>query len=162
MLDEINRTILQTLQEDARTPTSEIARQVGITPTAVRARIRKLEAAGLIRGYKVRLDPAGLSLKLLAYLFVRTSEPEGGGEETAEALARVPEVQEVHHLAGDDCYVLKVRVRDTRALARLLRERIESVPRVTGTRTMVVIETIKETGRLPLPGGLGGKGLSAA
>src|SRR3712207_4139121 len=154
MLDEINRTILHTLQEDARTPTSDIARQVGITPTAVRARIRKLEAAGLIRGYKVRLDPVGLSLKLLAYLFVRTSEPEGGGE-TAEALARIPEAQEVHHLAGDDCYVLKVRVRDTRALARLLREKIESVPRVTGTRTMVVIETIKETARLPLPGGLG-------
>jgi Lrp/AsnC family leucine-responsive transcriptional regulator len=74
-----------------------------------------------------------------------------GERETAQRLADLPEVQEVHHIAGEDCYLVKVRARDTEALGRLLRERFGAVPSVRSTRTTIVLETVKESSRLPLP-----------
>ncbi|HEX8034955.1 MAG TPA: Lrp/AsnC ligand binding domain-containing protein, partial [Ktedonobacterales bacterium] len=70
--------------------------------------------------------------------------------ETGEELARIPEVQEVHHVAGEDCYLVKVRVANTEALGRLLRERFGVIPTVRSTRTTVVLTTIKETATLPI------------
>jgi ATPase subunit of ABC transporter with duplicated ATPase domains len=67
-----------------------------------------------------------------------------------EVLAGRPEVQELHHVAGEDCYLVKVRVADTAELGRLLREKVGVIGSVRSTRTTIVLETIKETGRLPL------------
>ncbi|MFP5286374.1 MAG: Lrp/AsnC ligand binding domain-containing protein, partial [Thermoanaerobaculia bacterium] len=86
---------------------------------------------------------------LLAYVAVRTDE-RVGDECAGERLARIPEVQEVHHVAGEDCYLLKVRVRDAKALGRLLQERIKAVEPVRSTRTTVVLDTLRETSLLPL------------
>src|SRR5215204_574264 len=119
MIDEIDRQILNILQQNARTSNAEIARQVGMAPSAVLERIRKLETRGVIRGYEARIDPEALGLNLLAFVFVRADDI--GGASTGEALARIPEVQEVHHIAGEDCYLAKVRIRDAKTLARLLR-----------------------------------------
>jgi Lrp/AsnC family leucine-responsive transcriptional regulator len=69
---------------------------------------------------------------------------------SANALARVPEVLEVHHVAGDDCYLLKVRTRDAEHLGQLLRTQISSVPSVISTRTTIVLETVKESARIPI------------
>jgi DNA-binding Lrp family transcriptional regulator len=69
---------------------------------------------------------------------------------TAEQLAHIPEVQELHHIAGEDCFVLKVRVPDAKSLGRLLRERIGTLPTVRSTRTTVVLETVRESGLFPL------------
>jgi Lrp/AsnC family transcriptional regulator, leucine-responsive regulatory protein len=80
---------------------------------------------------------------------VRTDE-RVGDECAGERLARIPEVQEVHHVAGEDCYLLKVRVKDAKALARLLQERIKAVEPVRATRTTVVLDTLRETSLLPL------------
>lgn len=69
---------------------------------------------------------------------------------TGRLLAAVPEVLEVHHIAGEDCYLLKVRAEDTESLGRLLRERFGRIRAVFSTRTTIVLETVKETGRLPV------------
>lgn len=149
MIDETDRQILSILQQNARTSNAEIARQVEMAPSAVLERIRRLEARGVIQGYEARINPEALGLNLLAFVFVRST---GFDEEakTAELLAGIPEVMEVHDIAGEDCFLLKVRSPDAKALGRLLRERIASTGSVHSTRTTIVLETIREESRLPL------------
>jgi Lrp/AsnC family leucine-responsive transcriptional regulator len=142
--------ILSLVQSNARISNAEIARQVGMAPSAILERLRKLEARGVVRGYETRLDPHPLGLGLLAFVFVRSDERLNDGE-TAARLAEIPEAQEVHHVAGEDCYLVKVRAADPEALGRLLRERFGSIPSVRSTRTTIVLGTVKESGQLPLP-----------
>lgn len=152
MIDGHDRTILAILQENARTSNAEIARRMGMAPSAVYERIRKLEDRGVIGGYAARVDPKAAELGLLAYIFVR-SDDSAGEDDAARVLAALPEVQEVHHVAGEDCFLVKVRTRDTDALGALLRDRVKCIPSVRATRTTIVLDTIKESATLPLDGG---------
>ncbi len=81
---------------------------------------------------------------------MRTEERVGAGT-IGKELARIPEVQELHHVAGEDCYLVKVRVPDTEGLSRLLRERFGRLKGVRNTRSTIVLSTVKETMALPLP-----------
>jgi Lrp/AsnC family leucine-responsive transcriptional regulator len=149
MIDDIDLQILNILQQNARTSNAEIARQVEMAPSAVLERIRRLEARGVIQGYEVRINPEALGQNLLAFVFVRSADFDSDLK-TAEVLAAIPEVLEAHHIAGDDCYLLKVRTRDAKALGRLLRERIGATGSVQSSRTTIVLETLREGSRLPL------------
>ena len=149
MIDDMDRRIMRIMQEDGRVSNAEVARQVGMAPSATLERIRKLEERGLILGFAARLNPEPLGQALLAYVFVQTEE-RVWQRGTGEALAQIPEVQEVHHIAGEDCFLVKVRARDTAALARLLRERFGAIETVRSTRTTIVLNTVKETITLPL------------
>ncbi len=149
MLDSIDQLILKIVQEDGRVTNADLARQVGLTPSAVLERVRKLEGRGVIQGYEARLNPRALGAGLLAFVFVRAEE-RLASQETGRFLASIPEVQEVHHIAGEDCYLVKVRVADTEALGRLLRERFGDSPTVRSTRTTIVLSTVKESARVPL------------
>ncbi len=149
LLDPTDAAILALLQENARIANAEIARRVDMAPSAVYERIRKLEERGVIAGYEARLGAKQLGYGLVAFVFVRTAD-RPGQTSTGEELAQLPEVLEVHHVAGEDCFLLKVRAADTEALGRLLRERIGAVRSVTSTRTTIVLETVKDTSRLPL------------
>jgi Lrp/AsnC family leucine-responsive transcriptional regulator len=149
MIDATDREILNILQQSARVSNAEIARQVRMAPSAVLERIRKLEARGVIKGYEARIDPEALGLSLLAYIFVRTNDL-GDELHTSDALARIDEVQEVHHIAGEDCFLVKVRTRDARSLGRLLRDRFAATGGVISTRTTIVLETLHESARLPI------------
>ena len=150
MNDDIDRQIVNIIQRDARISVAEIARQLGMAPSGILERIRKLEARGVIRGYEARLDPQALGRGLLAFVFVRADERVGSGA-TGELLAAIPDVQEVHHIAGEDCYLVKVRVENTEALARLLRDSFGALDAVRSTRTTIVLTTLKETATLPVP-----------
>ncbi len=149
MIDSVDKKILDIIQRDARIANAEIARQVGLAPSAVLERMRKLEERGIIKGFATQLDPAHVGFGLLAFVFVRTNEC-GEGEGTDEQLAEIPEVLEVHDVAGEDSYLLKVRAENPEDLARLLREKLKALPNVLSTRTTVVLHTVKETGQLPL------------
>ena len=111
MIDETDRLILELLQDNARISQADVARAVGLAPSAVLERMRKLEARGTIRGYAALLDPHVLDQRMLAFVAVQ-SEEAPGDDSVARALAQCPEVLELHHVAGDDCYLLKVRARD--------------------------------------------------
>jgi Lrp/AsnC family leucine-responsive transcriptional regulator len=148
-LDDVDLNILSILQENARTTQADIAKAVGLAPSAVLERLRKLEARGAIREYVARIDPHVANRALLAFVAVRTSE-YGPEQRSAQALAQIPEVLEIHHVAGEDCFFLKVRAKDAEHLGQLLRTRIAAVPGVTSTRTTIVLETVKETARVPL------------
>jgi Lrp/AsnC family leucine-responsive transcriptional regulator len=132
------------LQANGRISNAEIARQIQMAPSAVLERIRKLEERGVIRGYAARLDEAVLGCGLLAFILVRTDSGAWQAE-TAEKLAALPEVQEVHHIAGEDCFLVKVRCKDTAALGALLRDRFQRIGTVRSTRTTIVLDTVKET-----------------
>jgi Lrp/AsnC family leucine-responsive transcriptional regulator len=149
MIDEIDLQILNILQRNARTSNAEIARQVEMAPSAVLERIRRLEAKGVLQGYEARINPEALGLPILAFVFVRSTDFDGEAR-TAALLSEIPEVLEAHHIAGEDCFLLKVRARDTKSLGRLLRDRIGSTGAVESTRTTIVLETVREGARLPL------------
>jgi Lrp/AsnC family leucine-responsive transcriptional regulator len=148
-LDRRDRAILRLLQGHARMANVEIARRVGLAPSAALERIRRLEQRGLLRGYEARLDAAALGLGVVAFVFVRTREPVRA-RRIERQMARLSEVLELHHIAGEDCFLVKVRTTDTGALSRLLREKIGAIAGVVATRTTIVLETQKETGCLPL------------
>jgi Lrp/AsnC family leucine-responsive transcriptional regulator len=148
-LDRRDRAILRLLQGHARMANVEIARRVGLAPSAALERIRRLEQRGLLRGYEARLDAAALGLGVVAFVFVRTREPVRA-RRIERQMARLSEVLELHHIAGEDCFLVKVRTTDTAALSRLLREKIGAIAGVVATRTTIVLDTQKETGRLPL------------
>lgn len=148
-IDEVDARILEILQENARTTQSDIAKAIGLAPSAVLERIRKLEAKGIVREYVAHVDPHVCNRALLAYVAVRTNE-YGVEQPSAKALAAIPEVLEIHHVAGEDCFLLKVRARDAEHLGQMLRRQIGNVPGVTSTRTTIVLETVKETSRVPI------------
>ena len=149
-LDPIDLQILDQLQANAREAQVDIARAVGLAPSAVLERIRKLEARGVVKGYGAQVNPKALGLGLLAFVAVRSDEVTSD-QGIAKALAECAEVLEVHHVAGDDCYLIKVRARDAEHLGQLLRTRFGGIPGVRSTRTTIVLETVKETSRLPVP-----------
>ena len=149
MIDSTDREILSIVRENARISNVEIARKVGMAPSAILERLRKLEARGVIAGYEARLSPKALGLGLLAFVFVKADD-RPGSEGSGQALSAIPEVLEVHHVAGEDCFLVKVRTEDTESLGRLLRERFGAIPSIRSTRTTIVLNTVKETAQLPV------------
>ena len=94
----------------------------------------------MIQGYSTRIDPKQVGLGLTVFVFVRTSSCNTGLE---KELSAIPEVLEVHDVAGEDCFLLKIRAKDTDHLGRLLREKIKPIPHVENTRTTVVLIHLK-------------------
>lgn len=156
MIDEKDANILSIIQDNARITNVEIARRVDLAPSAVLERLRKLERAGVIRAYETRIAPAAIGLGLMAFIFVRAAE-RVGGIHIGERLAKIPGVLEVHSVAGEDCYLLKVRTADTAGLTHLLRDKLGAIAQIQSTRTTIVLDTLKETALLPIPGTPGGK-----
>lgn len=153
-IDKKDHKILSIIQSNARLSNAEISRRVGLAPSAVLERIRKLEDRGVIDGYRPKINPQAVNLGLLAFVFVRVEELPGK-DTTGQELSKIPEVLEVHHVAGEDCYLTKVRTSNTEALGQLLRGKFGALPTVRSTRTTIVLNTVKEDSRLPLGNGEG-------
>jgi Lrp/AsnC family leucine-responsive transcriptional regulator len=149
-LDQVDREILGLLQGNARISNADIARELSMAPSAVLERVKKLEQKNTILQYTTRLNPSALHQNLLAYVFIKASDVIGCND-TASALAAIPEVQEVHHVAGDDCYLVKVRTFDSASLMELMRNSIGKIPNILSTRTTIVLETVKEQQQLVIP-----------
>jgi len=148
-MDETDLKILALIQPNAFLTNNEIAKKVRMAPSAVLERIKKLEQKGVIEGYPTRITPAALELNLLAYIFIKTSEGPGNAS-VAKQLIKIPDVLELHHIAGEDCYLAKVRAKDPLSLIHLMREKFKN-PNILSTKTTIVLETLKETNQLPIP-----------
>ena len=149
-LDKIDLNILKLLQTNARISNVDLARELNMAPSGVLERVKKLEQKQVIRQYTVRLNPAPLQQKLLAFIFMRAADGLGCST-TGKELATIPEVQEVHHIAGEDCYLIKVRTADSASLMELMRTRFSKLPNILSTRTTIVLETVKEEQQLIIP-----------
>jgi Lrp/AsnC family leucine-responsive transcriptional regulator len=148
-MDETDLTILSLLQPNSFLTNTELSKKIGMAPSAVLERIKKLEQKGIIEGYPTRIKPEAVDLTLLAFIFVKTSEGPGNAS-VAKQLAKLPEVLELHHIAGEDCYIVKVRTKNPQSLIHLMREKFK-IPNLLSTKTTIVLETLKETNQLPIP-----------
>ena len=149
-LDAVDRQILREMQENARISNVEMAKKLEMAPSAMLERVKKLELKKVITRYTTCIDPVALDQKLLAFIFIKAADG-WGADETGEALARMPEVQEVHHIAGEDCYLIKVRTTDSASLMKLMRKGFSNLPNIISTKTIIVLETVKEEQKLVIP-----------
>ena len=158
MIDEIDAQILDLLQADGRMSNAAIAEQVGLTTSTVFERIKKMEKRGIIQRYVAIVDPDLLGKSITA--FIRLIIGTAPGEDyaackqdfVAQCLAE-PDILECHSVAGEECYLLKVRVANTGELEKLL-ERIRTYAMVTRSTSSIVMSTFKEDMRIATDGGV--------
>lgn len=142
-LDKIDLQILRLMQDNGRINNADIARELGMAPSGILERVKKLEQKNVILKYSAKINPAAVGQKLLAFIFIKANDGLGSAQ-TAQALADIPEVQEVHDIAGDDGYLVKVRTQDSASLVDLIRNSFGQVPNIVSTRTTIVLDTAKE------------------
>lgn len=147
MIDEIDIKILNIIQTNGRLSNAELARKLAMAPSGILERVKKLEKKGIIAAYEVRLDPAALGLNITAYIHILSSDTVGSTE-VGRRLAIIPELLEVHWIAGDYNYLVKTRLRTAADLTGLLKK-FGMIPGLRDTRTTLVLETLKETQDIP-------------
>jgi Lrp/AsnC family leucine-responsive transcriptional regulator len=118
-IDETDARILEILQRDGRESYAEVGQAVGMSGPSVHERVKKLEAAGVIRGYSALVDPTLLGYGVLAFIFIKQVPGTIATDMTGDFVG-IDEIEECHHLAGEADYLLKVRATDTRHLERVL------------------------------------------
>ncbi len=150
-MDTLDIKALEALQSSGRESWAGLGEMLGMTGPAAAERVRRLEERGIIRRYTAVVDPQAVGVGLAAFVAVSLDRPR----DRAALLTRVkalPEVQECHHVAGEDDFLLKIRCRDTADLERLLTDELKSIGGVVRTRTTVVLRTLKETTAVPVSG----------
>lgn len=148
-LDQIDRTILEVLGQDGRISVADLARRVGLSKSPTQARLRRLEAEGVITGYRALMDPIQLGLDHVAFVEVRLDDTREAALAAFNAkIAQVPEIEEAHLIAGNFDYLLKVRTQDMARYRAVLAEKISTLPHVAGTSTYVAMQAVKEGGPL--------------
>jgi Lrp/AsnC family transcriptional regulator, leucine-responsive regulatory protein len=151
-LDFIDNKLLDALQQDGRMSVTELSKRVNLSPTPCTLRIRKLEDAGVIRGYNVRISPQALGISLLVFVTVKL---RGTDEATLRAfnaaVKPVKQILECHMTGGGFDYLLKLRVNDMVEYRQILGGVIGELPMVEGTHSYFVMEEVKETTLLAIP-----------
>ncbi len=147
-LDETDLQILGLLQDDCRTPLARIGEAVGLSAPAVLERIKKLEAAGVVLGYRALLDARRLGLDITAFIGVLITHPDRIAD-FERKVAALDDVLECHHVTGGYTLLIKAKTANTSSLERLISE-IRSLPGVARTETMVVLSTHTERVQLAL------------
>jgi Lrp/AsnC family leucine-responsive transcriptional regulator len=145
-LDEMDRKILTLLKHDARLPYADIGKKVHLSAPAVHARVKKMEGSGVILRHTISMSPEALGSSLCA--FIRIARSKGLSAPVAEALLKIKQVEECHSTAGEDCLFVKVRVRSSLELSKIL-DQIRAIEGIDRTITSVVLETHFERGLQP-------------
>jgi len=148
LTDPIDVQIARTLVADGRSTLKTLSEVTGLSVSAVQARVRRLETDGVIRGYSALVDAEAIGLPLAALIAITPLDP-AQPDDAPEQLAELPEIEACHSVAGDDAYVLLVRVASPTALEALIRE-IRRRANVS-TRTTVVLQTFFERPATPRP-----------
>jgi Lrp/AsnC family transcriptional regulator, leucine-responsive regulatory protein len=151
-LDRIDNHILSLLRQDGRMSHAAIAKQVGLSGPAVHERVRKLEQSGVIAGYTAVIDPEMIGLPHVAFCQVTLSEGSefAMDEPIVARICEEPGVLEFHRIAGEDCYLIKIRTSTTKELEQVLR-RVRAIRGVARTRTTIVLSTEHEQPSVDLP-----------
>jgi len=149
VVDSFDLKVIKQMMERARTTWAELGIILGLSAPGAADRVRKLEERGIIKGYCALVDPEAIGYGLAAFIAILLEKPEHR-KGFLEAVRRKPEIQECHHIAGEEDYILKVRCRGTRDLERLVSEDLKSIPGVAKTRTTIILSTVKETPILPI------------
>ncbi|TGD44204.1 winged helix-turn-helix transcriptional regulator [Pseudotabrizicola sediminis] len=144
-LDRFDHAILRILSSEGRISAVELARRIGLSKSPTQARMKRLEEAGVITGYRAGLDPIKMGQAHVAFVEVKLSDTrEAALQAFNRAVMTVPEVEQCHMIASRFDYLLKVRTADIQAYRRVLAERISALPHVANTSTYVAMESVKE------------------
>lgn len=138
-VDPVDRQLLAALRANARATYADLARIVGLSAPAVHDRVRRLEAAGIVTGYHAAVAPAALGLGVSALVGIYQRD-DAEQDDVAHRLAEVPEIEDCWFVAGDEAFIVKVRVPDVDALEQSLAS-LRRIPGVARTRTTVVLST---------------------
>lgn len=148
-LSQIDLKAIQQLMVQGRMTWAELATILELSPPATADRVRRLEDRGIITGYAALVNPESVGCELTAFVAVTLERPQHRAA-FLQQVQDLPEIQECHHVTGDDDYLLKVRCRNTRQLERVVSEDLKGLPGILRTRTTIVMSTVKETSALPL------------
>lgn len=144
-LDRFDSAILRVLSTEGRISATELARRIGLSKSPTQARLKRLEDAGVITGYRALLDPIRMGLAHVAFVEVRLSDTrEAALQAFNKAVLAIPEVEQCHMIASRFDYLLKVRTADIQDYRRVLAEQISALPHVASTSTYVAMEAVKE------------------
>lgn len=144
-LDEMDQKIVTHLLVEARTTMENLARKVGLSKTPVIARIKRMEEAGVIRGYGALVDHTKIGAGHISFVQVTLSDTRSAALEAFNlAVAKITEIAECHMIAGNFDYLLKIRTRDMAHYRKILGERLSELPHVSHTSTFSVMEAVKD------------------
>ena len=144
-LDRHDQAILRRLASDGRISITDLARDIGLSKSPTQARLRRLEKAGVITGYRALFDPIRLGFNHISFVEVRLSDTrEAALQAFNAAVAKIPEIEQVHMIAGNFDYLMKIRTRDMMDYRRFLAEKISDLPHVANTSTYVAMQAVKE------------------
>ncbi|MFT6075876.1 MAG: Lrp/AsnC family leucine-responsive transcriptional regulator [Yoonia sp.] len=150
-VDLFDRKILDILTVEGRISVTELARRIGLSKSPAQARLKRLEASGVIRGYRALYDPIRLGRDHVAFVEVKlTDTREAALAAFNAAVMRVPEVEQCHLIAGAFDYLLKVRTAGMTGYRAVLAEKISTLPHVASTSTYVAMQAVKEEGLSPV------------
>lgn len=144
-LDRFDRAVLRAVAADGRISITDLARKVGLSKSPTQARLKRLEAAGVIMGYRAQVDPIRLGQDHVSFVEVRLQDTrEKALAAFNQAVLRVPEIEQAHMIAGNFDYLLKIRTQSMSDYRRVLAEQISTLPYVANTSTYVAMEAVKE------------------
>jgi len=148
-LDRFDHAILTTLAGDGRMSIADLARRIGLSKSPTQTRLRRLEADGVITGYRALIDPIRMGLDHVAFVEVRLSDTrEAALTAFNAAVAQIGEIEQAHLIAGNFDYLMKIRTRSMADYRMVLAEKISTLPHVSGTSTYVAMQAVKEDGPL--------------
>jgi Lrp/AsnC family transcriptional regulator, leucine-responsive regulatory protein len=148
-LDRFDHAILSVLAGDGRISIADLARRIGLSKSPTQTRLRRLEADGVITGYRALIDPIRMGLDHVAFVEVRLSDTrEAALAAFNAAVAQIGEIEQAHLIAGNFDYLMKIRTRSMTEYRKVLAEKISTLPYLSGTSTYVAMQAVKEDGPL--------------
>lgn len=150
-LDKIDRKILEILQTNAKITNAQLSKEIGLSPAPTLERVKKLEQAGIIKSYHARLDNEKIGLGVSTFVHVTLmGHNKENMDAFVEAISKVDEVIECHHVTGTGDFVLKVVAKDISSYQKLMLEKISEIPVVDGLQSMVILSTYKDSKKMPV------------
>lgn len=150
-IDRYDRILLKTLQENGRASNVELSDQANLSAPQCYRRVRRLEADGIIRGYAAQVVPSAIGLGVTAFVSLAIDREQFKKvRELEKAIRQFPEILECYTISGDFDYLLKVVATDLKSFSNFLTDRLMQVPGVSGVRSMVCLEEIKQASALPV------------
>ncbi|WP_273483511.1 Lrp/AsnC family transcriptional regulator [Desulforamulus ruminis] len=148
-LDSLDYKALYKLMHQGRITWSDLGAYLELSAPAAAERVRRLEERGVIKGYSVLVEPHAVGCEVTAFIHITLNKPENRNLFLSK-IQQLPEIQECHHVAGEEDYLLKVRCKHMRRLESIISEEIKGLPGIQKTKTTIVLSTSKETPLLPV------------
>ena len=151
-LDKIDRKILDILQSNAKITNAQLSKEIGLSPAPTLERVKKLENSGIIKSYHAKLDTDKIGMGVSTFVYATLKGHNKSNIEIfMEAINKIEEVIECHHVTGSGDFVLKVIAKDIASYQQLMLEKVSDISVVDNLQSMVILSTFKDSKVLPIP-----------